>query len=119
MKTFILLILVFVINAANAGDVEIVNAKLTKQGNYWKADVTLKHNDTGWEHYADNWTIVDENGNVLGDRVLYHPHVNEQPFTRSLSNIKISDDITTVYIRAHDKVHGWAKKKYIVELNNR
>jgi len=48
-------------------------------------DVTLSHADTGWEDYADGWRVELEDGTVLGTRVLGHPHVNEQPFTRSAS----------------------------------
>ena len=43
------------------------------------------HPDTGWDDYADGWRVLDMDGNELGMRVLHHPHVDEQPFTRSLS----------------------------------
>ena len=46
--------------------------------------VTLAHPDTGWDHYADGWEVVTGDGTSLGLRVLAHPHVDEQPFTRSL-----------------------------------
>ena len=36
-----------------AGDVEIVDVKVEKQRANWTFHVTLKHGDTGWEHYAD------------------------------------------------------------------
>ena len=38
---------------------------------------------TGWEHYANKWDVVGPDDTILGTRVLLHPHVNEQPFTRS------------------------------------
>jgi hypothetical protein len=100
-----------------ANEVTIVDAKLTRghSGN-WHASVTLKHNDAGWEHYADEWRVVDVEGHVLGTRVLYHPHVNEQPFTRSLGNIRIPDGTDKVYVEAHDKVHGWSEQKFEVSL---
>ncbi len=47
--------------------------------------VTLSHGDTGWDHYADGWQVIGADDTVLGTRVLHHPHVNEQPFTRSLT----------------------------------
>ncbi len=106
-----------VFNSANAGDVRILAADFHETGdNLWSVDVTLKHHDTGWDHYADNWRVVDDKGKILGDRVLYHPHVMEQPFTRSLSNVKIPKDTQTVYIEAHDKVHGWTQKRLAVDL---
>lgn len=77
-------------NTADAGDVKIVAADFKKiNSNLWSVSVTLKHTDTGWDHYADNWRVVDGAGNILGDRVLYHPHVDEQPFTRGLSGVKV------------------------------
>jgi hypothetical protein len=44
---------------------------------------------------------------VLGERVLLHPHVDEQPFTRSLSGVAIPSDVEQVTVRAHDNVDGW------------
>ena len=102
--------------AAYADAVKIVNAVATQHGDSWHFDVTLRHNDTGWDHYADEWRVLDEDGKILGDRVLYHPHEDEQPFTRGLSGVKIPSDIKKVYIEAHCKVDGWAKQKFEVNL---
>lgn len=79
--------------------------------------VTLRHSDTGWDHYADAWRVVTEDGSVIGTRTLYHPHVDEQPFTRSLSGLKLPADVTRVYVEAHDKVHGWSADRLEVDLN--
>lgn len=49
-----------------------------------RISVTLLHGDTGWDHYADGWQVFDHTGAPLGTRVLHHPHVAEQPFTRAL-----------------------------------
>ena len=80
-------------------------------------NVTVEHADTGWEHYADQWDVLTPDGkNVLATRVLYHPHVNEQPFTRSLGNVKIAKDIDHVIVRAKDSKHGWGGVEQKVEL---
>ena len=55
--------------------------------------VTLEHADEGWSHYADQWEVLSLDGNLLGKRVLHHPHENEQPFTRSLSGVAIPPEI--------------------------
>lgn len=68
-------------------------------------DVTVRHADTGWEHFADRWEILAPDGSVLAARVLAHPHETEQPFKRSLPNVEIPDAVTDVTIRAHDSVH--------------
>ena len=106
-----------VLNTAEADNVRILVADFYNSGgDNWSVKVTLKHDDTGWDHYADNWRIVDDEGAILGDRVLLHPHVNEQPFTRSLGDVKIPEGITSVYIEAHDKVHGWTPSRLKVDL---
>lgn len=71
-------------------------------------DVTLSHGDTGWDDYADGWRVELADGTILGTRVLGHPHVTEQPFTRS-SAITIPDGVGEVFIRASDNVGGWAE----------
>lgn len=113
----ILLALALAVQDANAGDVDIIAADFHADGQgRWTVNVTLRHQDTDWEHYADNWQVVDEKGKVLGDRVLFHPHINEQPFTRSLSGVQIPEDTSVVYITAHDKKHGWTDNRLRVDL---
>lgn len=99
-----------------AGDVEIVHARFQQAGSGWSVHVTLRHEDTGWEHYADAWRVVGSDGTVLGTRTLYHPHETEQPFTRSLSGVAIPSDADIVYVEAHDKVHGWSPQRLPVDL---
>lgn len=95
--------------AADAPSVEQVTAKSTTAG--WTFSVTLRHADTGWDDYADGWRIETPEGDELGLRVLAHPHVAEQPFTRSQSGIVIPDNMTTVYIRARTNVDGWSESR--------
>jgi len=120
LPTAVKLALIFSIGlfaqTAHADAVKIVNVEASKQSDSWHFDVTLRHNDTGWDHYADEWRVLTEDGKMLGDRILYHPHEDEQPFTRGLSGVKIPTDIKKVYIEAHCKVDGWAKQKFEVTL---
>ena len=102
---------------ARAGQVEIVDAVLVRDAASWNASVTLRHADTGWKHYADAWRVVDAEGRELGKRVLYHPHVKEQPFTRSLHGIAIPPGTRFVWIEAHDNVHGWARTRLRLRLD--
>ncbi len=103
--------------AAQADDVVIERAEFRSVGpGVWYVDVTLRHADTGWDHYADEWRVVDGDGNVLAKRVLWHPHVNEQPFTRGMGGVRIPVATTTVFVEAHDKVHGWAKQQLKADL---
>ncbi|MEO9576484.1 MAG: hypothetical protein ABJ263_20805 [Tateyamaria sp.] len=82
----------------------------------YRFDVTIRHPDTGWDHYADGWRVLDLDGNELGMRVLYHPHVNEQPFTRSLDGVKIPNGTIQVQVQARDLPEGWNDGTTIVDL---
>lgn len=101
-----------------AGDVEVVKTRFElRSSGSWHVSTTLKHGDTGWSHYADAWRVVNEKGDDLGTRTLFHPHENEQPFTRS-HTVNIPEGVTTVYVEAHDKVHGWGKQRIKVDLTS-
>jgi hypothetical protein len=67
--------------------------------------VTVRHADAGWQHYANAWEILGPDGEVLATRTLHHPHVDEQPFTRTL-DATIPLGIERVTIRARDSRHG-------------
>ena len=102
---------------ALAADPTVLKVSVSANGDgTYTFSTTLKHPDTGWDHYADGWSVVDRNGTVLGDRVLYHPHVNEQPFTRSLDRVAVPVGTTEVFIRARCKVSGEAKQLFSVKL---
>ena len=98
-----------------ANEVKIVDVRVecSQSCNF---TVTLAHDDTGWDHYANQWDVLMLDGKLLKSRVLYHPHVDEQPFTRSLSGVKIPGGTTQVKIRAKDTEHGYALQEYIVSL---
>ena len=78
---------------ALAGPADVLNVEARPSGGGWHFDVTAQHADTGWEHYADAWRVVGPDGTVHGTRTLYHPHVDEQPFTRSLSGVAIPEGV--------------------------
>ncbi len=102
---------------ASAGEADVVKVEASKSGNdEYRFTVTVLHTDEGWEHYADKWDVLAPDGTVLGTRTLLHPHVGEQPFTRSLSGVKIPENIKTVSIRAHDSVHEYGGKTVTVKL---
>ena len=109
--------LLFLSLPAFADEPVIEAATASKSGDSWNFSVSLKHPDTGWDHYADGWQVLDANDTVLGYRKLHHPHVNEQPFTRSLSGVKIPAGVTRVFIRSHCLVDGWGAERFEVALD--
>lgn len=102
--------------AGQANVLKVDIQPVPQRAGYFDVDVTLKHADTGWDHYANRWEIIGPDGKVLATRVLAHPHVNEQPFTRSLSNVKIPGEFTWVKVRGHDLVHGYGGREVTVSV---
>ncbi len=118
MKIYLtsLLLLVSVLSA-QAGEADVTNIEVTKgNDDSYQFQVTITHQDEGWKHYADRWDIVAPDGTVLATRTLHHPHVNEQPFTRSLSGVNIPEEISQITIRAHDSVHDYGGKTLSTEI---
>ena len=108
-------------STANA-DVTFVRAVKAADGS-WTFHVTVSHPDTGWDDYADGWNILlpDSSKFLVHEsdvftRLLSHPHVDEQPFTRSQSGIIIPEDVTSVTVRAHDIVDGFGGQEIIIDL---
>lgn len=116
MRTLLALIFASAISSnVFAGEADVVDVKVSGSGGEYSFSVTVEHADEGWDHYADGWEVVGEDGTVYGRRVLAHPHVNEQPFTRS-GRISIPVGVKTVIVRANDSVHGLGGKEIIVPL---
>ena len=117
MKKLIILLLAFPAMTAWAGETDVVKAELkqTAAATY-EFEITLQHADAGWKHYANKWDIVGPDEVILGTRILYHPHVDEQPFTRSLSGVRIPDGVNTVRIRGHDLIHGYGGQEVTVQV---
>lgn len=99
-----------------ADDAKIEDALARDSGSDWTFSVTLRHADTGWDDYADGWRVVTQDGTVLGTRTLFHPHVDEQPFTRSLSGVEIPEATARVFIEARTNADGWGEAQLAVDL---
>ena len=110
--------------AEGAGNADVLHVRAVQgAGGTWTFHVTVQHPDTGWEDYADGWDVVTPDGTVLKPnlddpftRLLLHPHVDEQPFTRSQGSIVVPPDVTQVRVRAHDLVDGYGGREVTVDL---
>jgi hypothetical protein len=81
----------------------------------FRFDVTISSPDTGWKKYANAFRVKTAGGRTLGTRILYHPHVNEQPFTRGFG-VKIPPELQQVLVEARDSVEGWGGKVIQVRI---
>lgn len=79
----------------------------------YTVSATIRHNDTGWDNYADAFEVKGENVSN-GLRVLLHPHENEQPFTRSQSNVAATG---LVWVEAKDNVEGLGGSRIFLDLD--
>jgi hypothetical protein len=94
----------------------IKSVSVDREGSHYSFDVTIQHTDTGWDDYVDKWRVLSLDGSVLGERNLAHPHIEEQPFTRSLSGVEIPAGTTMVKIQVSDTVNGWSENLKQVNL---
>lgn len=103
---------VFVASAqAFAGEAAVVDVALDANGQgRFTIRTTVRHDDSGWDHYANRWVVLGKDGSILAERILLHPHEDEQPFTRSLSGVRIPAGDSEVYVQAFDSVHGAGAK---------
>jgi hypothetical protein len=112
-----MLVIAFATPHANAGEADVVTVKVSQTGaRVYRFDVTVRHHDEGWKHYADRWQVLGPGDNVLGERILGHPHEQEQPFTRSLSGVRIPAGLTEVRVRAGDLKHGFGGLEKVVTV---
>ena len=96
---------------------DVIEVVVTREGSgTYRFDVTVSSQDTGWDKYADAWEVRDSSGNVLGVRVLTHPHVDEQPFTRSLSQVMIPVSVRELIVAARDSVDGFCGEVFTLAV---
>lgn len=102
-------------SVAMCADVTDVLVTAEAAGTY-RLDVTVLSPDTGWDKYADAWEVRAPDGTVLGTRVLAHPHVDEQPFSRSLRGVVFPEGLTEVEVAARDLVEGFCGETMTVPV---
>lgn len=105
---------------AGAGEADVLEARAEREeGGTYRFVATVRHSDEGWEHYARAFEVLGPEGTVLGTRVLRHPHVEEQPFARSLRGVAVPEGVSRVRVRALDSVHGSGGEERSVALPGR
>jgi hypothetical protein len=98
------------------GCADVIAADMTVQGSMYQISATVSSADTGWDKYADAWVVRTPGGEILGTRQLTHPHVDEQPFTRSLAGVEIPAGVDRVEVAARDSVKGFCGDTVVVEV---
>lgn len=117
MRVLVIFLLVAFSSVSIASDAKIIKVKteITPAQKY-NISVTVQHDDKGWEHYANAWRIYSTDGKLIDERVLHHPHVKEQPFTRNLLGVSIPSELSEVVIVAVCSKTGESKATYTLKL---
>ncbi len=118
MRVLIICLLALFSSVCMASDAKIVKVNIEKTpAQKFNISVTLEHSDEGWEHFANAWRIYSPEGELIGERVLHHPHVDEQPFTRTLLGLSIPAELSEVLVVAVCSKTGESKQSYKVKLH--
>lgn len=78
--------------------------------------VTIRSADKGPEHFCDRFEILDPEGRVLHVERIAQPHVNEQPFSVSLTNLRLPEGLERVTFRARMRPDGASGTQRDVKL---
>ena len=96
---FLAALFIGAVSGLNLSEANVVDVE--KEGD--RFSVTMIHDDSSENGYANWWQIEDTEGNMLGRRELLHPH-GTRNFTRSKS---VQTDEDKLVVRAHDQTHGY------------
>lgn len=117
MKLIFILLTILLLPSIYANEPKVIKVKvLCQNSNICSFFVTINHKDTGWKHYVNKYEILNMKKEIIATRILHHPHVKEQPFTRSISNVKIPKNQDSVIVRAHDLLHGYKGNELVVKI---
>ena len=107
LKHSITLLLLLISSLVKAAEVEVKCEKVEHRGgDLFTFYISVDHNDENWEHYVDRFELLNEKGKIFAVRVLRHPHVNQRPFTRSVTTM-LKEPLNKFSARGHDLVHGY------------
>jgi hypothetical protein len=99
---------------------DVLNVKVIARGDgVFDFDATLSSPYDSAKRYADAFRVMDRDGKVYGERVLFHDHANEQPFTRDLHGVKIPISIKRVTVQGRDQKFGYGGKTFELTLPTR
>jgi hypothetical protein len=71
------------------------------------------------QRYADAFKVTGSKGKIFGERVLFHDHQTEQPFTRDLYGVQIPIGVRVVTVQGRDQKHGYGGKTMEMTLPGR
>jgi len=97
------------VKSVGAGKPNVVSPRIIMIGEPSNSfQVTVAHEDTGWEHYANRWEVIGPTRKFTATRILPHPHICQPHFIQSLYPVIIPASVTYVIGRVHDSNHDYS-----------
>lgn len=104
--------------AAGAEAPRVDSASIVREGNGWTVRATIRHPDSGWDHYASGWQVLAPDGTVLGFAEITHPHLEGEPIQEELAGITLPEGIDHLMIRVRCTLDGWSARSFRLDLGN-
>lgn len=99
---------------------DVIDVRVQARGDQrFDFDATLSSPYDTPQRYADAFRVMGPDGTQFGERILFHDHASEQPFTRDLYGVKIPSGVRTVTVQARDRKYGYGGKARQVTLPGR
>ncbi len=98
---------------------DVLDAVVTPAGDTFTVAATISSPYDSDARYADAFRVLDPEGNQLGGRELTHEHGDEQPFTRTATNVSIPPGVTIVTVQGRDLANGWGGATVAVAVPGR
>lgn len=99
------------VSASNNALADVTDVSTFGESGNYTFSVTIESPDTGCNQYAAWWEVISEDGELLYRRILFHSHVDEQPFTRPGGPVPIQAD-QVVIVRSFMKPQGYGGKAF-------
>lgn len=90
---------------------DVVSVEVDSDGDLHTFSVGLLSPDVDCDQYADWWELLSVDGSLVYRRILNHSHVDEQPFVRSSTPIKLASN-TPLIVRGHMHPVGYGGRMF-------
>lgn len=99
---------------ADAPKVVSAVAWMGKMG--WTVKVTLSHHDSGWDHFASEWSVALPDGTGIASVDIPEPHVGQQEFESKVKGIDVPPGTPYLLVRTRCNLVGWSSETVRVNL---
>lgn len=99
---------------------DVIDVRVTARGgDRFDFEVTLSSPYDTEQRYADAFRVIGADGKTLGERILFHDHADEQPFSRKLNDVAIPPTLRKVTVQGRDQKFGYGGKTMELVLPGR